>query len=75
MTQGHAQTLMSIGVPQNKIYILGGGIPDPYGSDLVTYRRCRKAIEDAIDEFCRFLIQQKPEVLKKDTDDGEDENN
>lgn len=70
MTQGHAQTLMSIGVPQSKIYILGGGIPDPYGSDLVTYRRCRKAIEDAIDEFCKLLIKNKPEVLENDTDEN-----
>ena len=56
MTQDHALTLRSIGVPQEKIYVLGGGIPDPYGSDLVTYRRCRKAIEKAIDDFCKYLM-------------------
>ncbi len=55
MTETHAETLMSIGIPKEKIYILGGGVPDPYGSDLVTYRRCRKFIEESIDEFCRIL--------------------
>lgn len=63
MTEGHAETLMSIGVPKNKIYILGGGVPDPYGSDLITYRRCRKFIEDSIDVFCK--------LLKKMLDSGE----
>lgn len=61
MTQNHAQTLMTVGVPKEKIYILGGGIPDPYGSDLVTYRRCRKAIENAIDELCRILLVRQCE--------------
>ena len=60
MTEYHAETLRSIGVPKEKIYILGGGIPDPYGSDLVTYRRCRKIIEESVDEFCR-LIKEKME--------------
>lgn len=68
MTQDHAQTLMSIGVPQEKIYVLGGGIPDPYGSDLVTYRRCRKAIEEAIDEFCRLLIKKGFGTESKETE-------
>ncbi len=58
MTTSHAQTLMDIGVPKEKIYLLGGGIPDPYGSDLITYRRCRKIIEDAIDQFCQLLLKK-----------------
>lgn len=62
MTPLHAETLLSIGIPKEKIYILGGGIPDPYGSDLATYRRCRKTIEEAIDELCR--------IIKKKIDNG-----
>ncbi len=58
MSEYHAQTLMELGIPKEKIYILGGGIPDPYGSDLVTYRRCRKTIEQSIDEFCRIVKQK-----------------
>lgn len=73
MTSVHAETLMSIGVPKEKIYILGGGIPDPYGSDIVTYRRCRKAIEEAVDEFCR-IVKKKLEngSLKVEDDDKPD---
>ena len=62
MTEQHAETLQMIGVPKEKIYILGGGVPDPYGSDLGTYRRCRKFIEESIDEFCK--------IVKKKLDDG-----
>lgn len=71
MTMEHAKTLMTVGVPQNKIYILGGGIPDPYGSDLVTYRRCRKSIEDAIDRFCHILLKLQDE--KKFSESKENE--
>ncbi len=73
MTQGHAETLMTVGVPKEKIYILGGGIPDPYGSDLVTYRRCRRTIEDAIEEFCRFIIKKYPDSVNGKEDDSESE--
>ena len=56
MTEMHAQILMGmLGVPMSKIYILGGGIPDPYGSDIETYRECREKIEKGIDDFCRIL--------------------
>ena len=71
MTMEHAQTLMTGGVPQEKIYILGGGIPDPYGSDLVTYRRCRNSIEAAVDDFCRLLLKRLDE--KKRSESKEDE--
>ena len=62
MTHSHAETLMMIGVPKEKIYILGGGVPDPYGSDIATYRKCRLFIEKSIDEFCQ--------ILRKKIDDG-----
>ncbi|MBQ1660483.1 MAG: low molecular weight phosphatase family protein [Clostridia bacterium] len=58
MTISHAETLVSVGVPREKICILGGGIPDPFGSDLVNYRRCRKYIEESIDGFCRVLLKK-----------------
>lgn len=59
MTENHAETMIHIvGVPPEKIYILGGGIPDPFGSDVETYRECRKSIEEGIDQFCRILRQK-----------------
>ena len=56
MTMEHAEILMTmLDIPKNKIYILSGGVPDPYGSDLETYRECRKNIEKGIDDFCRIV--------------------
>lgn len=66
MTLSHAETLVSVGVPREKIYILGGGIPDPYGSDMVTYRRCRRSIEEAVDQFCRVLVKKFPTCVSSE---------
>ncbi|MBQ3928874.1 MAG: low molecular weight phosphatase family protein [Clostridia bacterium] len=71
MTNNHAETLLSIGVPKNKIYILGGGVPDPFGSDLITYRRCRNDIETAIDEFCKLILQKVQNRTLKISDNNE----
>lgn len=62
MTEQHAEILMLVGVPKEKIYILGNGIPDPYGSDIATYRECRNYIEKSVREFCT--------ILKKKIDNG-----
>lgn len=43
MTESHAHLLAQY-VPQEKIRLLGGGIPDPYGGDLDVYRRCAESI-------------------------------
>ncbi len=72
MTEHHAEALMNIlGIPPRKIYILGGGIPDPYGSDVETYRRCRKSIEQGIDEFCRILKQKLQDGTWKGQNNGQ----
>ncbi len=47
MTPEHASSL-SMYVPSDKIIILGGGIPDPYGSDLETYIKCANYIKTAL---------------------------
>ena len=47
MTFEHAASL-SLYVPQEKIIVLGGGIPDPYGGDLETYIRCANFIKTAL---------------------------
>lgn len=47
MTPEHAASL-SMYVPGEKIIILGGGIPDPYGSDLETYIRTANYIKTAL---------------------------
>lgn len=60
MTHSHKQALMQV-IPEEKIIVLGGGIPDPYGGDLDAYRLCRDSIAQAIDE----LIQVKLSPMTK----------
>lgn len=55
MTQQHASSL-SLYVPQDKIIVLGDGIPDPYGGDLETYMICANTIKNA-------LVSQFDEII------------
>lgn len=47
MTQEHYDILNSI-IPEEKLYILGGGIDDPYGCDLEVYRACAEKIKNSL---------------------------
>lgn len=47
MTPEHASSL-SLYVPVEKITVLGGGIPDPYGADLETYIKTANYIKTAL---------------------------
>lgn len=49
MSHSHKQALESIGVTNAEV--LGGGISDPYGCDLETYRLCRDEIIKEIDKL------------------------
>lgn len=57
MTPDHAASL-GLYVPSEKIVVLGGGIPDPYGGDLETYIICANAIRTA-------LISQFDEIVSE----------
>lgn len=49
MSESHRQLLISTGADKNKLFILGEGIPDPFGFDIETYRDCRDNIFKSID--------------------------
>lgn len=49
MSPTHRQMLESIGV--KNVSVLGSGIPDPYGSDIDVYRKCRDVIIKEIDKL------------------------
>ena len=51
LSPSHRAVLLSAGAPQEKLYILGKGISDPFGGDITVYRRCRDEIFAAIDEL------------------------
>ncbi len=47
MNNNHKAVLSEF-VPADRIYVLGGGIADPYGGNLDAYRHCRDEIERAV---------------------------
>lgn len=53
LSPSHRAVLLSAGVPQEKLYILGNGISDPFGGDITVYRRCRDEIFAAIDALIK----------------------
>lgn len=52
MTENHAMTLVSAGIPKEKIYIMG--IKDPFGGSVEVYRKCR----DEIQQSCEKLYEK-----------------
>ena len=56
LTPAHGVTLaFQYGADPQKIITPGGGIPDPYGQDLDTYRRCRDDMIAALPQLIRDL--------------------
>ena len=49
MTESHKQTLLSLGVEENKIIVLH--IIDPYGQGLDTYKKCRDELKDKLSKY------------------------
>ncbi len=50
MSNSHMAAL-AMYTDKQKLSVLGGGIPDPYGRDITVYRNCRDAITNAIDKL------------------------
>lgn len=49
MSSSHLDVLEGLGIDKLKCCVLG--VPDPFGGDLDTYRRCRDNIFEAVDEL------------------------
>ena len=58
MTATHAYVLRQAGIPENRLYVLGEEIPDPFGGDEQTYRVCRDRIRAALEKLYG-LIQER----------------
>lgn len=58
MTQAHADVLSGY-LPPEKILVLGGGIPDPYGGSLDEYRACASSIKDGLIKFIEKFLSVK----------------
>lgn len=57
MTMAHAQALMELGVPKDKIYILN--VSDPFGGGLQVYRECRDEIRDRLIVLLELIKRQE----------------
>lgn len=53
LSPSHREALLSAGVPVEKLFVLGGGISDPFGGNEEIYRACRDEIFGAIDRLIR----------------------
>ena len=72
MSASHRDMLLSVGVDDKKLFVLGDGIPDPFGCDIEVYKNCRDCIVEEIDKlindgvFSAFYIDElKPEYVEQ----------
>lgn len=68
MTESHKQHLTAMGLNKNNIFVLGGGIDDPFGNDIHTYRNCRDNIFTSIDNLIKDSFFSKT-IISRATDD------
>lgn len=66
MSAGHRDLLIRLfAVPAEKVVLLGGGIPDPFGGTLEDYRRTRDALEKAVRVLlpnCRIVRMEERHI-------------
>ncbi len=72
MTESHKQLLIASGVEQKRIFVLSGGIADPFGCDIDTYRKCRDNIFDGIDDLIKTGFFNNVKISLASSDDISD---
>lgn len=65
-------TVLSLYAPKEKLFMLGGGISDPYGGDTETYRKCRDEIILAIDRLAAEDFFTETLIFRAEEKDIED---
>jgi protein-tyrosine-phosphatase len=61
LSGSHYQALVQAGVPRERLHLVAernGGVPDPYGGELVTYERCARVLENAAEVFVENLPER-----------------
>lgn len=51
MSPAHRQALLTAGADEARVFLLGGGIPDPFGGPIEVYRATRDRLEDALTDW------------------------
>lgn len=64
MEQVHVDILTELGVNPRLIYLLSGGIEDPYGKDIEAFRACRDKILAGLDDLEDYLTEDPDELRK-----------
>lgn len=72
MTESHKAALEGY-IPEEKIRVLGGGVPDPYGGDEKTYLECAEKISDGIRELINELSVVRIHPMTESDVDGIEE--
>lgn len=54
LSPSHQAALLSASAPEEKLFVLGNGISDPYGGNLQVYRRCRDEITSAVEALIKI---------------------
>ena len=70
MSFEHAEALIAMGIPRNKIEVLCGadhGVPDPYGFGIGIYRSSRDIIKRSIEKYFSKIRQNIKENEDKDS--------
>lgn len=61
LTSSHYQALLQAGIPRDRLRLVAernGGVPDPFGGELVTYERCARVLENAAEVFVENLPER-----------------
>ena len=65
-------TILSLYAPKEKLFMLGGGISDPYGGDTERYRKCRDEIISEIDRLAAEDFFTETLIFRAEEKDIED---
>ena len=50
--------LKDLKIPSKKIYVLGGGIEDPFGGNIETYKKCCDKINIALHDLYKYIMEK-----------------
>ena len=72
MSESHKSALLPY-ISEEKIIVLGGGIPDPYGGNEEVYLECAEKISEGIDELLNELFTIEIHPMTENDVDGIEE--
>lgn len=59
MEESHRDAVLSLGGDFDKLYLLGGGIEDPYKKPLEAYYQCRETVQTSLPALLRYLKEKQ----------------